>query len=121
MFVFINFFYYYIFRYALAPVRHIGAAANDSYADDFMSSVGLWKEETLQELFQTKNEAKRSVPVLSTSGALAMYWERQIVETIPKSGQVAPKHPNYHEVNTIRQNLESQRYKRRLQRSKSKV
>jgi hypothetical protein len=105
-------------KYALAPVRHFSSGGSDGAADEFMASVSMWKQETLQELFQTKNEPKRSVPVLSTAGAQAMYWEKQIVETVPKSGQMAPKHPTYHEVNTIRQNAESQRYKRRLQRSK---
>lgn len=107
-------------KYALAPVRYSNYDnTGHSVDDDYISSVESWKRETLQELFQTKNEPKRSVPVLSTAGAQALYWEKQIIETIPKSGQVYTKRLTYHEVNQIHQNSEAERYKRRLLRSKN--
>ena len=87
---------------------------------DSMSSAEVWKRETLKELFQAKHASKRSVPVLSTTGAQSRYWEKQIIETIPDLGKTTDRAFSYYEVNSIHQNKESQRYKRR-QRKENKI
>lgn len=106
-------------RYALAPVKYINSDdVPFGDTDDLMFSVNMWKQDTLRELFQTKNEPKRSVPVLSTVGAQALYWEKQVIETVPSGAHAESKHLTYCQVHNINQNRESQRYKRRLERNK---
>ena len=73
-----------------------------------------WKNETLQELLLAKNEVKKSVPVLSTVGAQAIYWEKQIITSMPTLQSAAPQRLTYQQVNTMNRNKEAQRYKRRI-------
>lgn len=88
-------------------------------ANSYASSIDLWKSETLKELYLAKNASKRSVPVLSKTGAQAKYWEKQIIQTVSKSNSSTLKYPSYHEVNEIRQNTDAERYKRRQNLAKS--
>lgn len=105
-------------RYALAPVKHsAGEETAFGLPSDVMSSAEGWKRDTLNELFQTKHASKRSVPVLSTTGAQSRYWEKQIIETVPNVGNSADRAFSYYEVNSIHQNKESQRYKRRQRKA----